>query len=218
MIQIAIAIAITMTDDDDDGHECAESDRNFRRMPAKLTKLGREGVRSSGHVIRHQVGGEYEGEVDLGNVGVPTPESILRTWQREEAHAVEGEEDEEAVLEVKNGGPRSLKEHRDRLRALREQRGGIRDGSEVLGTQFGSNPREFGRNALPKYQGLSDSEDEDESAAYEKYGYRAGWDDSQNDAQFSRFAQDTGMNSSDDDDDGNYHDDNANDRFTGGKE
>jgi hypothetical protein len=176
-------------DEDEDEEEGRRRDPSFRGNPAQLGH-SREGVRATGHVVRPQLAGG--GSEDFGNAGVPTPESILRRWQREEQGDDEDEEDEdedgEEVTMVTDGGPRSLKEHRDRLRALHEQK---RGSAGALGPQFAANPREFGRDGLPKYGGLSGvgDDDEEDDGAYERYGYVPGWDDAGNALQFSRYAE-----------------------------
>ena len=53
------------------------------------------------------------------------------------------DEDGEEFTTVTDGGPRSLKEHRDRLCPARAEEGFC----GALGPQFAANPREFGRDA-----------------------------------------------------------------------
>ena len=101
-----------------------------------------------------------------------------------------GEEDEEKgdddVVTMQLGGPMTLKEHRDRLRAAHES---------GMGSSFGSNPREFDSRGLPSMHnggevGIGYDDEDIYDGLLGTYGHNPALDHHSS-TQFSRFAYDS---------------------------
>ena len=165
---------------------------NFRGRRAKLGH-GRAGRFATGHVSRPlMVGGDGSHGSTVGNEGPRTAASLRRMWEEGASESGPEDEDDEDVVTMRTGGPMTLKEHRDRLRAAH-------DGGAGLGSMFGSNPREFDSRGLPMSRGYGDEED-DFDAVLETYGYNSSHDHHSSE-QFSHFAANDG---SDDEEDSDY--------------
>ncbi len=184
----------------EEGDERRETEKDlasFRGRPAKLghTRAGRF---ATGHVTRPVFVGREGGYI--GNEGPRTPSSIRRQWgASQEDYPVEDveedEEDDDDVVTMQAGGPMSLMEHRDRLRAAH---------NNGMGSGFGSNPREFDSRGLPRMHngeglGAAGYDDEDDyDGLLGKYGHDPNLDHHSN-AQYSKFAYDSNEEEGDDD-------------------